>query len=176
MLLDQTHLAAAEPGTVGSHPALRASIYGGLIAALLCLIPLGPIFIFALPLGGFFSILFFRRFAYGISPPPRAGFKLGALAGVFSFLLLLIFVALGTLVPNAGNELRDAMLQNLRQMEARATDPQATQMLDYFMSAQGMAILIVVGFVFMAITFVVLSGLGAAISASLLRRKTPPEQ
>jgi hypothetical protein len=34
--------------------------------------------------------------------------------------------------------------------------------------------MLVVGFVFMGVLFVLLSGVGGAISASLLRRKAPP--
>jgi hypothetical protein len=37
-----------------------------------------------------------------------------------------------------------------------------------------MAFMLVVGFVFMGVLFVLLSGVGGAISASLLRRKAPP--
>lgn len=160
----------------GSHPALRAAAYAGVIGALLCLVPLRPIFVLAMPFGGFLSVFFYRRFTQGILPLSRAGFKLGAMAGLFSFVLLLVSVALGTLAPHSQNELRDALLQSFQQVQEQTTDPQARQMLDYFVSSRGMAVVIVAGFVLMAVIFVLLSGIGGAVSASFLGRKSPPQQ
>jgi hypothetical protein len=66
------------------------------------------------------------------------------------------------------------MIQAIRQAQARSADPQVRQMLDYFATPQGLLFLLIFGFVFMCIVFVVLSGLGGAVSAALLRRKGPP--
>ena len=44
------------------------------------------------------------------------------------------------------------------------------------MTPQGMAFMLAFGFVFMGVLFVVLSGVGGAISAALLRQKAPPGQ
>jgi hypothetical protein len=48
-------------------------------------------------------------------------------------------------------------------------------MLDYFITPQGLAVMMVFGFIFTAIMFVLLAGVGGAISAALLRRKGPLE-
>jgi hypothetical protein len=68
------------------------------------------------------------------------------------------------------------VIQVIQQAQARNPDPQARQAFEYFMTSQGMALMMVFGFVFMGVLFVLLSGLGGAISASLLRRKAPPGQ
>jgi hypothetical protein len=167
---------APKPVSNNSYAALRSALYAGLIVAFLSSIPLGPAFIFALPIGGFLCLLFYRRSTSGPEPVPRVGFKLGALTGLFAFLVFLVLTAVGTLTQSAQNELREAMLQNIKQVQERTADPQARQMLDYFTTPQGMAFMMGVGFVFMGVIFVLLSGLGGAISASLLRRKDPPGQ
>jgi len=158
-----------------SRATLRAALYGGLVAAVLSTIPVGPTFIFAFPFAGFLSVIFYRRWSAGPEVRPGAAFKLGALTGVFGFVMFLVLTAIGTITFHAQNELREAMLQAIHQKQARAADPQARQMLEYFTTAQGMAVMMVAGFIFMGLVLVVLSGAGAALSASLLRRKGPPE-
>jgi hypothetical protein len=154
--------------------ALRAAMNAGVIAAVLSSLPLGPAFIFALPIAGFLCVLFYRRRSLAEEPSPGAGFRLGALTGLFGFAIFVVLTAVETLVFRAQNELRDAMIQAIRQAQARSADPQARQMLDYFMTPQGLVFMMVFGFIFMCIAFVLLSGIGGAISAGLLRRKGPP--
>ena len=159
-----------------SRATIRAALYAGVIGAVLSSIPVVPNFILALPVAGFLSVLFFRRWTHGPEPRPSVGFKLGALAGLFAFLAFLIFTAIGTLTFHVEGELRQAMVEAVRLQQARATDPQVRQMLDYFMTPQGMMLMMGFGFLLMGITFVLLAGTGAALSASLLRRKAPPER
>lgn len=155
---------------------LRAAVYAGLIAAVLCVIPLSRNFVIALPFAGFLSVLFYRRWTRGPELQPGAGFKLGALTGAFGFVAVLVITATGTVVSHGQNEMREAMLAAVRMQQAHAADPQVRQMLDYFTTPQGMVFMMVFGFLIMGIVFVLLSGIGAAVSASLLRRKTPPDE
>jgi hypothetical protein len=158
-----------------SRLTLRAALYAGLVAAVLSTIPLGPNFILAFPFAGFLSVLFYRRWSAGSEIRPRTGFKLGALAGVFGFVMFLVLMAIATLTFHVQNQLRETMLQAIEQQQARAGDPETRQLLDYFMTAQGMAVMMVAFFLFMGIVLVVLSAAGAALSASLLRPKGPPD-
>jgi predicted nucleic acid-binding Zn-ribbon protein len=164
------------PSTASSnwHGAVRPALKAGAIGAALSALPLGPAFILALPLAGFLCVLFYRRRGSGTEPSPGAGFGLGALSGAFGFAIFVVLTAVETIVFQAQNELRDAMIQAIRQAQARSADPQVRQMLDYFATPQGLLFLLIFGFVFMCIVFVVLSGLGGAVSAALLRRKGPP--
>ena len=157
------------------HAVLRAALYAGLIGAVLCTVPFVANFVLALPFAGFLSVLFYRRWAHGAEPASGMAFKLGALTGVFGFVGALVVMALSTLTSRGQSALRDAMLEAIRQQRQRATEPQARQVLDYFSTPQGMVVMMVVGFIFMAIAFVILSGIGASISAFLLRRKGPPQ-
>ncbi|HJT72046.1 MAG TPA: hypothetical protein VJ731_17735 [Terriglobales bacterium] len=168
-------------GNVGSAPdhsraILRATLYAGAVATVLGSLPLGPGFMLALPLAGFLAVLFFRRWTRGPEPRPKQGFKLGALAGVFAFVGCLALAAIRTVTQHDQNEMRNAIVQMVQQQQARAADPQTRQALESLLSPEGMAMVIVFGFVFVGIVFVLLSGAGGAISASLLRRKGPPAQ
>jgi hypothetical protein len=150
---------------------LRAAIYAGLVAAVLASIPLRPAFLFALPIGGVIAVILYRRSAIGLEPSTRFGFKLGALTGLFAFVILLVLLAIGTLAPSGQNELRQTMLQTLKQVQERAADPQSRQMVDYLMTSQGMATIMIASFILLAIFFVLLSGIGGAAAASFFRRK-----
>jgi hypothetical protein len=160
------------PATADAHGELRSALYAGVIAAVLSMIQPAS-FILALPLGGLLSVLLYRRRSFGNDPSPRAGFRLGAFTGLFAFGLL-VLIGAGTLAFRAQGAMHADMVEIVRQAQARSADPQAKQVFDYFLSPQGMAFMMILGFVFMCIVFVLLSGIGGAISASLLRRKAPP--
>jgi len=165
--------SAPQPVSPDSGAVLRSALNAGVIAAILSSIPIGAAFVFALPFAGFLSILFYRRRSRVEEPSPRLGFRLGSLTGFFGFLLFVVLTAIETVAFHAQNELRNAMLEAIRQAQARNADPQARQLLEYFMTPQGLGIMMVFGFIFMCILFALLSGLGGALSAALLRRKGP---
>jgi hypothetical protein len=162
------------PPTTRSHAsvAIRSALQAGAIAAVLSFVPIRPTFILALPLGGFLAILLYRRRIL-TEPPPALGFRLGSLTGFFGFVTFVVLTAVQVAAFHAQNELRDTMLAAIRQARARSGDPQAQQMLEYFMTPQGLIFMMAFGLVFMGIVFVLLGGLGGAVSASLLRRKPP---
>jgi hypothetical protein len=171
--------AGAFPKAAGSRDAkaeLRAAFYAAIVGAVLSLVQPGASFALALPIAGFLSVLLYRRFSLKSDPQPRTGFRLGATSGLFAFGLLMIVIAAGTLAFHNEADTRAQVIQVIHQAQARNPDPQAKPVFEYFMTPQGMALMMAVGFVFMGALFVLLSGIGGAISASLLRRKAPPGQ
>jgi hypothetical protein len=152
--------------------AVRSALNAGAVAGVLSLIPWG--FILALPLTGFLGVLLYRRRSSAQEPSPGAGFKLGALCGAFGFVIFAALTAVITLASHAQNEFRGVMMEAVRHAQARNPDPQARQVFDYFTTPQGLIVMLFFGFVFFCVVFVLLSGLGGAISAALLRRKGPP--
>jgi RNA polymerase subunit RPABC4/transcription elongation factor Spt4 len=156
------------------HAELRSALYAGVVGALISMIqPLASLV--AVPFAGFLSVLLYRRRSSGAEPSPRAGFRLGALSGLFGFGLLMVLTAAGTLARHTEGDTHAAVIQIIQQAQARNPDPQARQAFEYFMTPQGMAFMMILGFVIMCSMFVLLSGIGGAISASLLRRKGPPQ-
>lgn len=156
--------------------SIRAAVYAGMIAAALSAVPVAGNFILALPIAGFLSVLFYRRWSHGPEPTPNAAFRLGAVTGAVGFVLLLVIAALGMLTFQGQAQVLAVVREFLRQQQARATDPEMLRKIDYLMTPQGMAALLVCGALLTGVIFILLSGAGAAMSASLLRRKDPPHQ
>jgi MFS family permease len=144
----------------------------GAIAALVSLLPLG--IVFGSPVGGFLSVLLYRRRSWSMEPSPRMGFRLGALSGIFGYAIFLVLAAAQIALSHAQNEVRDSMIETIHRQQARNPDPQARQMLDYFLTPHGLLVMMIGGLVLMGIVFVLVSGVGGSISAALLRRKGPP--
>jgi hypothetical protein len=159
-------------GGLDRQAAVRSALNAGAIASVLCLLPLG--FIVAMPMAGYFGVRLYRRRSVAQEPSPGAGFGLGALSGFFGFLILTALKAVNTVAFGAQSELRDAIIEAVRRAQARNPNPQARQMLEYFTSPHGMVVFVILAAVISCVVFVLLSGLGGAISASILRRKGPP--
>ena len=152
--------------------AVRSAATGVATAAAFSFLPLGRAFVLVLPLAGFLCVALYRR--RSLQEPSRgAGFQLGALSGLIGSAFFFVLTAVQTLAFHAQDQLRDAMIQAIRQAQARSADPQAKQMFDYFMTPQGLIVMMIFGFIFTAIVFVLLSGLGGAVSAAIFRRKRP---
>ena len=69
-------------------------------------------------------------------------------------------------------ELRQAMVDKIHQAQAMNQDPQAQQVFRYFLTAQGMEILMIIFLAFVCIIFVLLAGLGGTVAA--FSRRSPP--
>ena len=152
--------------------ALRSAISAAAIAAVLSALPFG--FILALPLGGFLSVLLYRRRGFSRELSPAAGFRLGALTGVFAFAMFVVLVALETLISHSSGDLREMMLEAVRRAQLRNPDPQAGPIFEYLKTAQGLIVMMITGLIFLCVVFGVLAGIGGSISASLNQRKRPP--
>lgn len=157
--------ARSEASIRNTSSAWRSAATAGLVGVLLSLLPLGVVLGF--PLAGFLAVIFYRRRTWGVELSPSAGFRLGLLTG------FAMSVVLGPLVAFSTGSDRQRLIDGLHQQQARALDPQARQMLDYFLTPNGLATLIIASLIVAGILFVLLSGLGGAVSAWLQRRKRP---
>ena len=168
------------PGFYENHPpvtalqwshALPAAAMGGLMAAVVMIIPAGPLGLVMLAAAGALSVSFYRRRNPVAALTPGAGARLGALSGVLGFGIFAIFKAIEMLVFRTGGQLREAMLQAIQQSAARSSDPQAQQAIEFLKSPQGLALMMALGLIGVCLAFMVFSSLGAALAAALLRRK-----
>jgi MFS family permease len=149
--------------------AWRSAATAGLVGALLSILPLG--FLLAFPLAGFLSVLFYRRRTWGVELSPRAGLRLGLRTGILCFAIFVVLQAVNTVASHRGGEIQKSLIDAVHRQQAQTPDPQLRQMLDYFLTPNGLAVVIIVTLIFLGIAFVLLAGLGGAVSASLLRRK-----
>jgi hypothetical protein len=150
--------------------ALPAAALAGLIAAALMFIPLGA-FGLGMIAAGVLAVLFYRRrHAFGLLTA-GVGARLGAVSGIFGFAMFAVFTAIEVLVFHSGGQLRAALLEAVQQSASRTSDPQAQQILDYLKSPPGLALVMGIGLAVTFVAFLILSSLGGALAAVLLRRK-----
>lgn len=170
---DERPLPSASVVTRAAHSRaiLRSAIYGGAVGAFLSAVPFA--FLIALPLAGFLAVLFYVRRMDGVPVTRRFGLRLGALTGVFSYTFFVILAGIENVTSKGGNELRQEMLNRIQHAAATNPDPQAKQILSYFQTSQGLALLMICGMAFMLLIFALLAGLSGAVSAEMLSRRPP---
>jgi hypothetical protein len=151
--------------------ALPASLQAGLIAAILMIIPLGASFGLGMLAAGFLAVIFYRRRMPGSNLRPGKGAQLGAASGALGFVIYGIFTAVETMLRGTGNEVRKALVAAVEQAAARNPDPQAQQMMQYLKTPAGLTLVMILGLMVMFCLFVVVSSLGGALGAAMLRRK-----
>jgi hypothetical protein len=156
-------------GAIQWSQALPAAGLAGLISALLMFIPLGALG-FGMITGGILAVLFYRRRHPG-EMSAGMGARLGLVSGVFGFGVFAVFTAIEVLVFHSGSQLRAALLEAIQQSAARSSEPQAQQWLEYFKTPPGLALIMGLGLLLTFVIFLILSSLGGALTAALLRRK-----
>lgn len=158
------------PQSIQWSHALPAAALGGLIAAIVMSLPLGAFALGMMAAGGL-AVVFYRRRNPLAQIPPALGAKLGAVSGLFGFAVFAVLIAAEAVIFRSSGELRAALLDALQRSAASNPDPQAQQVLDYLRTPQGLALFMALALAFVFFVFLVLSSLGGALSAALLRRK-----
>jgi hypothetical protein len=159
------------PGQVDwLHASLPSVAWGGVIATLLMVATHGA-FALGVLVGGFVTIVFYRRRNPLTHLKSGLGARLGAAAGAITYGILLLLLAISVTVFHGGGQLRQALDQAIQNAVARASDPQVQQALQSFQTAQGRTILLVVALIFMLVLLVAIASVGGVLGAFLLRDK-----
>jgi len=149
---------------------IRAAALAGVASALMLITPIGA-FGLGMLAGGFLAVVLYKRSAPGVEPKPGAGAILGMLSGAIGFLLWGVIMALRVAILHTGGELRAEMIHAIEQAASRSIDPQAQAAANWLKSPPGFALMIVLTLFFTFIVFLILSGIGGAIAAAILRRR-----
>jgi len=150
--------------------ALPSAALAGLIAAFLMFIPLGA-FGLGMLAAGVLCVLFYRRRNPLSNLTPGMGARLGLVSGTLGFGIFAVFSAVGTLIFHTGGQLRAAMLEAIEQSAARSSDPQAQQIIQYLKTPPGLALMMGLSLGVVLVAFLILSSLGGAVGAAMMRRK-----
>jgi len=139
----------------------------GALSALPLLALLFPVWMI---LAGTLAVSFYLRRTGLRSLATALGARLGALSGLMAFAVYALFTA-GTLLL-FGAEIREQMRQLMSaRMQSAATDPQSQALMQWFLSPQGMNVVIIIGMVIFLFGFVLLgTGAGAFWARSRSRR------
>ncbi len=99
------------------------------------------------------------------------GARLGAVTGISSFVTFIVLGFVKAAALGGRGQMREAMMQALRDNAARNPDPQAQQMIEKLSTPAGIAFLVVFVIVCIGIAFLIFGLLGGVIGASLWGRK-----
>ncbi len=170
------------PPRVGSAPqepihwnqVWQGALLAGVGAALLSSLPflaLGSLL--WLLLAGIMSVSIYQRRVPSAVIRPGMGMRIGALAGVFAFVITAITSTV--LFATEGDQLRQMLGEQLRASIAKAPDPRSQEIMQQFISKlntpEGLATFFLWVMALIAVIFVILSAAGGALRASLSARR-----
>lgn len=152
-----------------------SALAAGFAAGIGSLVPFVPFITLCMVAAGGIAITLYKRRMPYVTVPARRGFRIGALAGFFGFLLNAVTSAFGMLSAENRVALRDAMQERLKEALAVNSDPSAQQMVknlgDMVSTPTGLAAVFVFSLCLFGLLFVLLSGIGGAIGAALFGKK-----
>ena len=156
--------------------AWQGALLAGAGAAILTAIPFVSIGCCLWMLGaGALSVALYQRRMPGTMVTPGMGMKLGALAGAFAFMINAVVTTLSFVFFRSSSDLRRAMQEQMEKQIASNPDPKAQELghriVDLMTTPQGVATLIVVGLMVMAVMFVLFCSAGGALGASMFGRR-----
>jgi len=153
--------------------SFRAAMNAGIVAAVISVVPLRGLAFLALPLTGFLCVFLYRRYDSAVEPTPALGFRLGVWTGLVGFVLFVLIEAMLVLSLRAQGAVHDQIIELLRQAQATYSDPKMRQSAEQFMTGDGLIFFMLIASVLTGIFWAVLAGISGAVSAVLLRRKSP---
>ncbi len=164
------------PGAIQWDLAWRGALLAGAGAAILSAIPIVSLGCCLWTLGaGAVSVGLYQRRVPGTLITPGMGMKLGALAGVFAFVIHAIVNTVSFVAFRSSSEFRRALQEQMDKQLANSPDPRAQQIMrqifDWINTPQGMATFMVLILVLLAVMFVVFTAAGGAIGASMFGRR-----
>jgi hypothetical protein len=122
--------------------------------------------------GGMLAVVIYRRRQHLGFMSPGMGARLGAMAGLMGFVIFGLLSLVQMLAMRGTGQLRAALEQALKTSAAHSGNPEAQQMVQQFLTPEGMRLLLALGIVLMLVLFVALSSLGGAIAAVVGKRET----
>jgi hypothetical protein len=149
--------------------AVIPSALAALVASLL--MTLGLNFFVAMLSAGFLAVVFYRQRQRGAVTKASTGARLGALSGLFCSGLTALLAALAATVPDLRTKMREQIIENAQKWSAGPPDPQLQAALDLMKTPQGLAMVLIVGGIFLLVLSIALGTLGGALGGAILGRR-----
>lgn len=174
----------AQPVGFGYHPpppalkppefrwqdAMPGAMLAGAVTALVLIIPLAAYALWPLAAGAL-AVLFYKRRQSGAELSGGDGARVGAVAGLFAFAMFAVLMGMQMAAMSGSGKFRDMMTQALQQSAARNPSPEAQDMVQKFLTPEGIAVMVVLVFVMFLVMFVGLSSIGGVLGARLLKKR-----
>ena len=150
--------------------ALKPCALAALIAAVLMVFKLMVPLIAAIG-AGFAAVAFYRQQNPATAVTARDGARLGAICGLFCSGMTAILAALRVAVMHEREEIRNTLLEIVRQTAARYSDPQFQASLEFWRSPAGLVLMLTGIAVFGLVALILLGSLGGALGGAVLGRR-----
>ncbi len=156
--------------------AWQGALMAGAGAAILTAIPIVSLGCCLWMLGaGAVSVALYQRRVPGALITPGTGMKLGALAGVFGFVIHAVVSTVSFVAFRSSSDFRHALQEQMDKQLANSPDPKAQeimrQMFDWINTPQGMATFMVLLLIVLAVMFLVFTAAGGALGASMFGKR-----
>jgi zinc-ribbon domain len=154
----------------------RASIAGIIMVLVMMYPPLGGLFFICMPLGGALAVFLYARKRRTSYVSLAAGTRIGVIAGFVAFTISAALLA-GTFAiehfaMHRNKELVGLFRVQIEQAIAVNPDPQVRQMAQVLLTPDGMALVVVLGMVFVFVMFLVLCGLGGMLGSMVFTKRS----
>ena len=165
-----------QPATIQWDLAWKGALLAGFGAAILTAIPFVSVGCCLWMLGaGVLSVSLYQKRVPATLITPGMGMKVGALAGVFGFMINAVLTVISFVLFRSSVDFRRAMQEQMQKQLASNPDPKAQEILQRFMewmtSPQGAATMVVLVLLVLGVVFIVITAAGGALGASMSGRK-----
>ncbi|HXZ78550.1 MAG TPA: hypothetical protein VEG30_01390 [Terriglobales bacterium] len=154
-------------GPLNWSDALPGALIAGVLIGLSWIVPFSTFCLWILA-GGALGVALYRRRNPGQEVTAGMGAKVGAVAGLFAWVIFAVLTALQLLVTRKTGQFRDMVQKVVEESATRNADPQVQQMLQRLLSPEGLATMVTLAMVMFLFAFVIFSAVGGALGAALL--------
>ncbi len=123
---------------------------------------------------GCLAVVFYRRRNPSWRGGARSGAQLGAVTALFSSGVLAIFSLIVYALLQAGGQTRQQLLEAVRQVASRSTDPQMQAALDLLRQPEGLAAKLIIGMAGLFLVSIAAGSLAGALTGAFLGRRKRP--
>ena len=124
---------------------------------------------------GAFAVSLYQKRVPGTVITPGMGMKLGAFTGVIGFVVNAVLTTVSFLTFRARGDFRQAMEEQMQRQMSSNSDPKVQEMMqrlvEWIATPQGVATLIVISLLVLAVMFVLFCAAGGALGASMFGRR-----
>jgi hypothetical protein len=165
-----------QPGAIRWDLAWKGALLCGVGAAVLSAIPIVSLGCCLWMLGaGALSVTLYRKQVPDTLITPGMGMRVGALAGVFGFIVNAVVSTVSFVAFRSNGDFRRALQEQMDKQLSSNPDPKVKEMmqrmLDWIGTPQGAATMMVLVLVTLAVVFLLFTAAGGALGASLFGRR-----
>jgi hypothetical protein len=165
-----------QPGAIRWDLAWKGALLTGVGAAVLSAIPIVSLGCCLWMLGaGALAVGLYQRQVPGTLITPGMGMRVGALSGLFGFMVNAVVSTVSFVLFRSNGDFRRAMQEQMERQVVSNPDPKVREMvqrmIDWVGTPQGVATMLVLVLVILAVVFLLFTAAGGALGASMFGKR-----